>query len=190
VGKTFPTSCTELTERIAEASHAVLYSYNAYFMHRKWDRCSVTFGDEQIPENLLDLYKARVATEIKTALAALKPNSLRFKSAFINADLTLSTPYIRQGGEMTVEVTLSNNIIYDNSHRPVVMRWLLPEGFTASGPLSILLPRIDRHNVDAVRLTYTITATERVMPENRLVLEITSPGRATALYADFVLLGC
>lgn len=79
--------------------------------------------------------------------------------------------------------------VYDNMPRPVSMRWLLPEGFTAEGRKNALLPRHDNHNGGKVQLSYTVRAGETVDGENRLVLEVTSQGRHTALYISFVLVG-
>ncbi len=188
VGKSVPATCTELTERITNAAQVVLYHYSQLFYRRCYQRTGVLFGEERIPEQAFDALTEWVKNETCAYLAGLAPYTAHFKEALIDTILTLSSPYIAPQGEIKVKVSLLLDFVYDNSHRPLRLRWLLPDGMTAEGPQSALLPRNDSHHRDRTVLEYTLRAGDRVEAENRVVLEITSPGRHTALYASFVLL--
>ena len=108
----------------------------------------------------------------------------------MDADITLSDVRIAPMGEITVKVTVTNDRVYDNMHRPIAIRSILPEGFCAEHPKSLFLPRWDSYHYNGkVSFDAVIRAGETVNAENRVILEITSPGRPTALYASFVLLG-
>lgn len=189
IGKSFARSCTELTERIAAAAPTVLHYYSYHCIRRRYEKVRVLFGEEDIPEDIAEHMKARVSGKVKNALARLKPNTMHFKEAFLDAEVVLSSSEISPNGEVTVSLTLENDRVYDNMARPVSMRWLLPEGFTAEGRKNALLPRRDSHNSGKVQLSYTVRAGETVEGENRLILEVTSQGRHTALYISFVLIG-
>ena len=189
VGRLFPKTCAELTERVVALAPTVLYFYTANLMQR-YANAAVLFGKEDLPEDLPEFFRKRVSENVCSLLAQRKPYGMHFKQAFIEADLTLSDVRIAPLGEISVDITLNNDIVYDNNHRPLALRWLLPDGFTAECPKSVFLPRIDNHYYDGkVRLTAKIHAPEVLMAENRIILEVTVPGRPTALYASFVLVG-
>lgn len=189
VGKSFPQTCTELAERIAAVAPTVLHYYSYNFINRKYEPSQVLFGKEDIPEDVLSYFKSRVQKTIKPSLENLRPLSINFKQAFLDATVVLSSEKIEPQGEISVDLTIDNDLIYDNKSRPLAARWLLPEGFYAEGPKSLFLLRNDPHDNGKAIARYTVRAGERVEAENRLVLEITAPGRPTALYISFVVLG-
>jgi len=77
---------------------------------------------------------------------------------------------------------------------PLELRWLLPDGFCAEGPRSAIIKadesRMHTHHGDGkLSLSYTLRSGELISSKQRCVLEITSPGRHTAIYVPIVLLG-
>ncbi len=194
-GKQLPNTCTELTERVVKLAPIVLYYFsknadNAF--HKRRESLAVELGEgTMIPEKYTELLAERIIREVRGECEKLKPYSMRFEEAFIRADLTLERePEIAPNGEIGVHIELRNNRSYDNYQQALVLRWILPEGFSASGKKTALLQRYDDHNEPIAVLDATIRAGEQVLSENRAILEITVPGRHTALYASFILFGC
>ena len=70
------------------------------------------------------------------------------------------------------------------------LRWILPEGFSVSGKTDVMLQSYNSHGRGDAVVDAVITAGDGVKPQNRIVLEVTAPGRHTALYASFLLFGC
>ena len=88
-----------------------------------------------------------------------------------------------------MHLDLSSKMEYDNQPYPANLRWWLPEGFTVEGKKALFIPRNDRHTGGVASADFVIKASENVEAQNRVVLEITSPGRHTSLYVPIVLLG-
>ena len=189
VGKSFPASCTELTDRITDLAPSVLYSYRADFGRRGKPWYEVRFGEETIPANVGEQMIKKVSEFVSEPLAALKPYTMHFEEQFLFADVILSTPAIDANGEVQVHVDLGASALFENQPYTVSLRWILPEGFTVRGPKNAFIARHDRHTFNVTPLDYTITAGENVAETNRAVLEVTAHGRHTAMYMSFVLLG-
>ena len=194
-GKKLPNTCTELTERAVALAPIVLYYFskdanNAF--HKRREPLAVELGEgNDIPAGYEELVKTRVIRELRGELENLKPYTMRFEHSFIRADITLErAPEIAPGGEIKLHVHLKNNRAYDNLHYAVKLNWITPEGFTVEGKRTALLQRYDDHNEPIVDVDAVIRAGETVAPENRVILEITVPGRHTALYAPVILFGC
>ena len=193
-GKKLPNTCTELTERVVALAPIVLYYFsknadNAF--HKRREPLAVEFAEAtEVPEGYEKLIRERLLRELRGDCNNLKPFTMRFEETFIRADLTLERePEIAPGEEIGVHILLRNNRAYDNLQQALVLRWLTPEGFTVRGKKTALLQRFDDHNEPIVELDAVICAGETVLSENRVILEITVPGRHTALYAPVVLFG-
>ena len=182
-----PKTCTELTERVVALAPAALF-----FCSHQPGVPAVCLGDgSDIPEDIAQILLRSVTKHTRTALENLKPYTMHFTSAFLQADLTLSKePLLGPGEELGVHIILRNNKVFENMQHPLSLRWLLPEGYTVSCRGSILLQGWDLHNNGTVSLDAVIRAGDRVNPQERIVLEVTAPGRHTALYASFPLFGC
>ncbi|MBQ4623786.1 MAG: hypothetical protein IJB51_04520, partial [Clostridia bacterium] len=69
------------------------------------------------------------------------------------------------------------------------LRWILPEGWSASYKKNVSCDYPWSDYVAESVSAFTITAGERVEATNRLVLEVTSVGRPTCVYLPVILLG-
>lgn len=188
VGRSFPKTCSELSWRVSEIAPAVLGAHNGQHWYRK--EYTVYLSDtDDIPDNIKELFIKQVGEKSRASLEKLKTYTMHFEEAFLTADVTLSTPEISPLGEVKVHVDLGAKQCYENQQHTVSLRWLLPEGFSVSGRQSAFIPRKDKHTKNETSLDFVITAGERIAPENRVVLEVTSHGRHTAMYISFVLLG-
>ena len=182
-----PKTCTELTQRVVALAPSVLYHWNQVSR-----QIPVVLGEGmEVPEGIGRQLQSLVTEKVRIELEELKPYSFRTEGGFIKAVLTLSAaPEIHPEGQLQIHITLKNNASFENMQHPLILRWLLPEGFSVSGKTAVLLNRYDRHGNGKAELDVTVTAGQTVQPENRLVLEITAPGRHTALYVPILLFGC
>ena len=188
--KKLPNTCTELTERVVALAPIVLYFFSKHAdnrFHKRREPLSAELGEgNEIPEGYAELIKTRVLREVRGECEQLKPYSMRFEAAFIRADITLSdAPEIEPCGELGMHVAFRNNRAYENIQQPLKLRWILPEGFTVSGKSTALLQRFDDHNEPVAEIDAVLCAPDCIDAENRIVLEVTVPGRHTALYATF-----
>ena len=96
-------------------------------------------------------------------------------------------PEIEENGTICGQIVVKNKAMHNQMHYH--LRWILPEGWTASYKKNVSCdyPWSD-YTAESVS-RFTITAGERVDATNRLVLEVTSVGRPTAVYVPVVLLG-
>lgn len=69
------------------------------------------------------------------------------------------------------------------------LRWFLPEGWTASGKTNLSAGYPWSEYTENATVEFTITAGEKVEPNNRLVLEVSSVQRPTCVYVPVMLLG-
>lgn len=172
-----PSTCTELTDRVvAQASH-MLFANDAYV--------ALTDGEAVLPEDAEEIIRKNCK------LTTLTPYSMHFDFTCASVDVVMDdAPDITPLGERKVTVTVSNHpAALDNKPYSLTFRWWLPEGFTASGKQTAVLPRRDRRYPGSCTLDYTITAGENVSATNRCVLEIVADGRPTPMYVPVVLLG-
>lgn len=104
-----------------------------------------------------------------------------FCEAWVELD---RAPDIAPNESISGKITVKNMLMRQTRHYRV--RWLLPEGWHASGRLNISTTPGDEGN-DPV--TFVLTAPEKVDPSNRIVLEISVVGRPTCLYIPITLIG-
>lgn len=186
-GGWIPATCTQLTERVVELAPHALFSSN-----KRPNVEDVTLGEgNSIPDDIQERMKANVRNGILSKASQLKPYTMHFESGFLQAQLTLEeAPEIAPQGQCKVQILFKNNSGFENMQHPLSLRWLLPEGFTASGKSNALLYGYDKHGRGTAEVDVIIRAGDTVAPQNRIVLEVTAPGRHTALYASFLLFGC
>ncbi len=200
-GKYVPKTCTELTDRVVAITPSVLYaSAQQYLLDPVrnivkplsvlYPESMVSLGEEnRLPADAA-AHLCRLAEQARAEGEALAPYAMRFENVCLSAQLTLAdAPDIAPGGEMRVQVALQSKISLEDEPRRLSLRWILPDGWTASGKRTVTLHGFDPHSTGFGVLDFVITAGDAVDAENRVVLEITEPGRHSALYCSFVLLG-
>jgi hypothetical protein len=69
------------------------------------------------------------------------------------------------------------------------MRWILPEGFTASGRRCLMVHGFNPHSTGQASTRFVIKAGDKVEAMNRIILEIETLGRCTPMYIAVPLLG-
>lgn len=190
VGRTFPNSCSELSRRIINVAPEVLHMSCCRHWHWKsGNKVGACFGEESIPEDVIEIYKRNLSKTVRGELENLKDYSMHFEEHYLVADVTLSSPFVEPNGEIKVSIDFSVKPAYEDMPHTASLRWILPEGFTAEGKKSLYIPSGDKHTVFSNTMDFTLRAGDTTDAENRIVLEVTAHGRHTAMYISFVLLG-
>lgn len=186
--RSFPASCSELSKRVTDVAPTVVKPYNCY---RRQKSAWVDFADEgeDIPSDIKAVLMGAVKGEIRRDLEALRPNTMRFKHAFLTADVTLSATEIAPMGEIGVEMRFESDPVFENQPYSGDIRWILPEGFSVSGKNALFLPQRNAHTRGNCKMSFTLQAGDAVKAQNRIVAEITFHGRHTAMYVSFIILG-
>ena len=190
-GAYVPKTCTELTERTVRMAPAALFDNYQYKHNDYLDVELVYDSDDVIPENVFDKMLA-AATAARVKIDRMKPYMLQFDGVCFTVDITLSgAPVIKAGGELGVNINVINkNHMHENSSYAVELRWWLPEGFSVVGDQNLFLYSWTRHSIEPHAETdVVIKAGDNVAATNRIVLEISVPGRHTAVYCPITLLG-
>lgn len=194
-GKTLPTSCTELTDRVVRIAPVVVTTNS--IKHAKWDN-NKGYSDYEveicsenvIPENVDTKLVEYVSEIVKPVATGLVPYSVYEENVFMTVQAILDrAPDIAPGEEIGVHVTLQSKCCFENENRNVSMRWILPEGFTATGKKSMLMHAFNPHSSGKEECDFVIKAGDVVNAENRIILEIISQGRCTPVYVSIPLFG-
>ena len=176
-----PETCTELTERVLAQVPHVLRANRADFCF--------TDGESEIKEG----YWERLMASGNASLALLSrpPMSYTEKFGYMSATVMYpATVRIQPGQTIEIRIRFENNgSVYGQIPYGLCLRWLLPEGFSVSGPQNVQLPHRNAHYDGTAEAVFAITAPDAVQPQNRPVLEVTAPGRLTAAYIPVILLG-
>ena len=200
-GKFVPKTCTELTERVVAITPSVLYAGAQRFakdpirnvvkpLSEILPEGILSLGEKnELPENTAEVLK-RLALQAREKGEALVPYSMRFENVTLEAQLSLlGEPQIAPESELSVRVSLQAKISLEDEPRNLKLRWILPDGWKASGKRSTMLHGFDPHSTGKGAMDFVITAGECVEAENRVVLEISEVGRFAPLYCSFVILG-
>jgi len=173
-----PENCTKLTERVLALAPSVLKAGFANVI--------IYDGEDEIPQ--ADIPPLKDGTYAKE-LCATPAYSNTFDFIFAHAVVDYGKePVIDECGSFDLKVSFKNHFP-DPKH--LQLRWILPEGWSVTGGRKQLYLEHDTLRMprkEAV-INVTITANEVVAPMNRLVLEVTSPGRPTVGLIPIILLG-
>ena len=200
-GKFVPKTCTELTERVVAIAPSVLYAAAQKYekdpirkvvkpLSKVLPNGAMALGEgSELPENAAAVL-IELASLAREKGEALVPYSMHFENVAFKAQLALSgEPQLAPGEALSVRVSLQSKISLEDEPRNLKFRWILPEGWSASGKRTVMLHGFDPHSVGKGAMDFVITAGEAVDAENRVVLEISEVGRFAPLYCSFVLLG-
>lgn len=200
-GKFVPKTCTELTERVVALTPTVLYAGAQRFL-KDPIRNVVRPLSEILPEGIMTLGEknelpadaaavlVRLSAPAREKGNALLPYSMRFENVALEAQVTLAgEPVLSAMDEIGVSVSLQAKISLEDEPRDLKLRWILPEGWSATGRRTVMLHGFDPHATGHRTLDFVIRAGETVEAENRVVLEISETGRFAPLYCSFVILG-
>ena len=200
-GKFVPKTCTELTERVVALTPSVLYAGAQRFL-KDPIRNVVRPLSEILPEGIMTLGEknelpadaaavlVRLSAPAREKGNALLPYSMRFENVALEAQVTLAgAPVLSAMDEIGVSVSLQAKISLEDEPRDLKLRWILPEGWSATGRRTVMLHGFDPHATGHRTLDFVIRAGETVEAENRVVLEISETGRFAPLYCSFVILG-
>lgn len=194
VGRLLPKTCTELSERVCALAPSVLYSYEAKFQTKFRCLPSTSFTDlDSSTEGAYSELQERI-TQVKEKHLFLKENSVEVEKAALWVRASASKVEITANDEISVDVDFAQRGCVQLRQYPLEMRWILPDGFSAEGPKNAIIktdetPMHTHHGYGKLSLKYTLRTGDTVLSKQRCILEITSPGRHTAIYLPILLLG-
>lgn len=195
IGRIFPKTCSELSERVTAIAPSILYTEEACYetLSKRFPKFTSFTDGEAVTDGAYEELQERIAS-VKESRLNLKENSVEIEEAMLKLRASTSKVEISPLDEIKVELDLRQRKCIQLRQYPLEFRWLLPDGFSAEGPKSALIKADEsgmhtHHGDGKLSLSFTLRAGESIMPTQRCVLEITSPGRHTAIYLPIVLLG-
>ena len=194
-GKCVPKTCTELTDRVVKIAPMVLIANSV--KHTNWTNngafsdFEVELGDTDVfPEDAHAKLIEFANNKVRCVAENLVPYTVYAENVFMRVQASLSAaPDIAPGEEIGVHLIFQSKCNFEDENRNVEMRWILPEGFTASGKKSLMIHAFNPHTSGMATCDFVIKAGENVDPSNRIILEINTLGRCTPLYLSFPLFG-
>ena len=196
VGRFFPKSCAELSERVTSLAPSILYSQEASFDVRCRHAGYTSFTSETTAPNRDDVYSEleRRISSVKKKHLDLKENSVEVERSALRIRLSADKVNVSPTDEVKIEVDFTQRECVQLRQYPLRLKWLLPEGFSVEGPKSALIKADEtsmhaKHGDGRLTLSYTLRTGDAIEECQRCVLEVTSPGRHTAIYIPLVLLG-
>ena len=193
IGRSFPKTCAELSERISAIAPSVLYSLESSYAARTRQVGTTSFGEpDRTPCEIFEELKNRIGYVQKEYLT-LDEYSTEFEKAFLKGRLSSEKINISANEEIKLKLDLTQRGCVQLRQYPLEFRWILPDGFTVEGVKNATIKPLEamhrNHGTGKLHLDFILKAGEVVLQKSRCVLEITSPGRHTAIYVPFVLLG-
>jgi ADP-ribosylglycohydrolase len=171
-----PPTCTALTDRV----------YNMIPVMLQANRANVRLGDEDKYDEA-DIVKL-FDNSFSKQLISIPGKS--YDTDFIWGKCRveyLDEPDINPGESVRVKLTVTNQI---TAPKHIQLKWHLPEGWSVSGVRKdYVLGTPTRYTKPYVEIEATITAGTSVEATNRIICEITTPGRPTAGLVPIVLIG-
>jgi len=174
-----PGTCAELTERVLAMAPVVLKANQADVVIHE--------GPDYIDEHSINGLK-NPAVGMEICSRSGKSYSVDFIYARATVEF-VDDPVIEPLGELNVKLTFYNQMP-DSKH--LHLRWLLPDGWTVKGRKDVFLKNISPDNRPDGKISevnITITAGESVQPINRIILEVTCPGRPSVGLIPVTVLG-
>ena len=194
-GKTMPKNCTELTDRVVKVAPVVLTSNS--IKHTNWTN-NGAFADfdveltdaDLIPDDVHEKLVEFAKSKVRPVASNLVPYTVYAENVFMKVQVSLSSaPEIAPGEEIGVHVIMQSKCCFEDENRNVAMRWLLPDGFTATGKKSLMIHAFNPHSSGLAECDFVIKAGDVVEASNRVILEIDTIGRCTPLYVSFPIFG-
>ena len=194
-GKSMPKTCTELTDRIVKVAPVVLAHNSTKHTDFTPDGAFADFDVEitdcdNVPADVFENLVKFTSTKIKPVASNLRPYSIYEENVFMRVQIALDkAPEIAPNEEIGLTVFFNSKCCFEDEPRNVRMRWILPDGFTASGRKTLMVHGFNPHSCGQAEARFVIKAGEEVDAMNRAILEIITEGRCTPMYISVPLLG-
>jgi ADP-ribosylglycohydrolase len=173
-----PDTCSGLTDRVMAIAPSVLRAGRAkVLIHDGQD----FFSDDDIKR----FKNGNTAME----LYSTPPFSNSFDFIFAKAVVDYGKePVIEPGDSFSLKISFTNRF---PDPKQLGLRWILPEGWSVSGGRRQIYLEHDtlRMPQKPSETVVTFTASEDVKPINRIILEVTAPGRPSVGLIPIILLG-
>jgi len=193
-----PETCTELTQRVVNLAPSVLqgnYScvqlgdiatdsldllQDSFYSTRM--RAFFESAGEYCFSAQCGMATAMVCYDGSPAITPGQTRKLRIRFARLNHDLC---------GIHSVrfKYTMLKRNFHGYTAHVLTFRWLTEDGWAVTGPQTLMIPAENTHTDGFAWAEFTVTAPETVGAVNRLVLEVTVPGRHSAGYVSIPFVG-
>ena len=188
----FPRNCAELTECVLNLLGETTRTKNALLAQGKLLQIVQTGEDGPVdPEPFF----GRAFVE---SLPSGTPFCFEQENVLVRALVAFEKrPAVKPGETLGLSVRLLHRDLperycYMPEQRHYFLRWILPPGWNAEGPRDLFVTSSiwsKYAETEYSRGDFTITASENVQSVNRLLLEISTPGRPSVLTVPVTVLG-
>ena len=192
IGRTFPKSCEELSERVCAISPSVLYSLAGSSAVKRRRVGTTSFGESDASSaDVFDELRERISWG-QSEYLNIKRNSVDFEKGIIRGSLSLGSVYASSLSKIDIELDIQVRHHIQERQYPLEFRWLLPDGFAVNGVNNAIIKADEslshqKHGTGRLNLKFTLSCPDKLQPSTRCVLEITVMGRHTAIYVPFVI---
>lgn len=179
----FPKTCTQLTNDVLDLLPVT--THQSSFARNAKTQVIVYDGEDDYGDLKAEDY---YGSEFAEKIGSVKPYSFIAENVFAQALIELDkAPYIKPCETITGTITVENKILLEQKHFSV--RFITDDGFTVTGNLNLHTCYIDKKFSAPAKGKFSITAPETVKAVNKIVIEITTVGRFTPIYAQLILMG-
>ncbi len=181
----FPTTNQQLTDCIMNLLPATFRQRHQALLGGRTD--DVCLADE----TLIDIQpEAFFGREFAQTVLSRKPYSFTWDNAYAEALIEFDEkPVIAPGQTLTGRVSMLAHTPTFPEQKHYRLRFILPEGWTANYHKNLFTPQVRAHDHQYASGAFAITAGDSVEAVNRIILEITSPGRVTPLLVPMQVMG-
>ncbi len=173
----FPTTNQELTDCIMNLLPQTMRLDHQSLLTGREN--SVAMGEETVIDIQPEDFFGR---EFAQSVLSRKPYSFTWESTFADVLVEFDEkPVIAPGQSLSGRITMHAHHLTMPEHKHYRLRFLLPDGWQASYQKNLFTPAHIINDQRHASGAFTLTAGEHVEAVNRILLEITSPGRVTPI---------
>ncbi|MGI6199623.1 MAG: ADP-ribosylglycohydrolase family protein [Christensenellales bacterium] len=180
----YPASCQELTDCVMDLLPVTCRTPLAQRL--LGGEAELTVGDG--PTDLGVAARDLMGDDFARELASRPPYSLAAHNALLRAVVSFDgPPVIAPGGSLSGRVCVSLGRMPEQQH--LRLTWHLPEGWSAAGRANLHASALGSPYTEHASAPFTLTAGDRVAPNNALVLSVSCVGRSLPLLIPITILG-
>ena len=180
----FPKDCTELTECIMNLLPVTLRPDHQKIFAHQLETCPCLGAETILDARAEDFY----GREFVEKIGARKAHSYTVEGIYADALIEFdSVPEIRPNETLTGSITMLPHTLPEQKHYR--LNFYAPAGWTVECKKNLFTPAAHSKFTQHAATEFAITAPETVEAVNRLVLEITSPGRANPILVPIQIMG-
>ena len=181
----FPRTCSELTDCVMNLLPATTRTKNSDIMQKGALNFKIDGDANDFQGISAESFMGRgfVDKTFSRSRYSVEAENI-FARALVEFD---DEPYIAKEGSLSGKISVK--LIRMCEQKRFSIRWILPEGWQASGRTSLHANAMHSPYTQSAKASFTITAGEVVRPVNKIIAEISCAGRATPVLVPLVIAG-